>query len=620
MAWRCVAWILVALLLIILVLCVLRFTHLKREAFAVDASGKNLGVDKATMNTLNAGTINLSRNMNITSRSSSIMHGGRLHVAPQERMYLMPKKGVHVSKAWGGSGDLGVAGTTSLNGQLTMAGSNTIRAGRLHVAPSEQLHLLPKQGVHIAKAWGSSGDLTVAGTTMLNGPTTWMNNLSSRGRMHVHPNERLYLLPKKGVHLAKAWGSTGDLSVQGDTSLGKLNVTGHTNMRSLDVNTINVKRNLVVNGGTNLHNLTVTNDAGVNRNLDVKGHAGITRNLGVKGHTDTRSLAVASDARVNRNLNVGGVTRTRTLTATQDANVKRNLTVAGTTRLNGSINMTNRKGNTIECGRRLQVASRDKVYLLPKKGVHVAKGRKAWGGNGNLEVEGTTSLKGDLNMERDRSIRSSGKLDVAATGEQYLSPKQGVHITKNWGGSGDLTVDGTICMGKTCIAEGNLKGMLDAVNFTPMNCIVARNKYLATYPDIARTKTDPWKHWNAYGRAEGRRWTKCPPGAAMWAPPKPPPPPPKPEVMICDWGGCDAGGFRRIVGKGFHNLGSSNDRISHMVLAKNTRVRVWEHHNRDGKGRSALFVARSSPVHVYNSTLKAMKLHNNISSMEVSAA
>ena len=480
--------VLVALLLITLVLCTVQVAHLaskkmehlaskkmehlaskKMEPFALNEKGteavchgshrgvcsKSLAVDKAKVGTLDAGTINLSRNMNMTSRSSSIMHGGRLHVAPQERMYLMPKKGVHVSKAWGGSGDLSVAGTTSLNGQLTMAGrSNTIRAGRLHVAPSERLYLLPKKGVHIAKAWGSSGDLTVAGTTMLDGPTTWMNNLSSRGRMHVHPNERLYLLPRKGVHLAKAWGSTGDLSVQGNTSLGKLNA-GPTNIRSLGVtsNTM-VNRNLDVKGGTNLRSLGVKYDAKVNRNLSVRGNTNIARNLGVRGQTNTRSLAVAYDTRVNRNLNVAGVTRTRTLTATQDANVKRNLAVSGITRINGDLRMTNRKASTIDSAGRLHVAPSEKLYLLPKKGVHVSK---AWGGTGNLDVEGNTALKGDLNMENGRKIRSKGRLHVVTNDALYLLPRKGVHVAKKDGGSGNLSLHGRLCLGNTCITEGDMK-------------------------------------------------------------------------------------------------------------------------------------------------------------------
>jgi hypothetical protein len=49
--------------------------------------------------------------------------------------------------------------------------------------------------------------------------------ISSSGRLHISGDEILYLLNKSGVTIGKEWGGTGDLRVQGNTTIGPVTST-----------------------------------------------------------------------------------------------------------------------------------------------------------------------------------------------------------------------------------------------------------------------------------------------------------------------------------------------------------------------------------------------------------
>jgi hypothetical protein len=49
--------------------------------------------------------------------------------------------------------------------------------------------------------------------------------ISSSGRLHVSGEEILYILNKSGVTIGKEWGGTGDLRVQGNTTIGPVTST-----------------------------------------------------------------------------------------------------------------------------------------------------------------------------------------------------------------------------------------------------------------------------------------------------------------------------------------------------------------------------------------------------------
>jgi hypothetical protein len=79
-------------------------------------------------------------------------------------------------------------------------------------------------GLAAGKLW-SGGDVHVGNdVTMNNGKT-----IRSSGRMHIHPQEKLYLLAKKGTHVSRAWGGAGDLQVDGNSAQGGAVISGTNN-------------------------------------------------------------------------------------------------------------------------------------------------------------------------------------------------------------------------------------------------------------------------------------------------------------------------------------------------------------------------------------------------------
>lgn len=102
-----------------------------------------------------------------------------------------------------------------INGNIKF--NNTLTTtGRMHISGGEKLYILNKDGVNISKAWGGTGDLEVEGTISM------ANNalIQGSGRMHVNGAEALYLLNKEGVTVSKAWGGTGNLQVEGKIGVG----------------------------------------------------------------------------------------------------------------------------------------------------------------------------------------------------------------------------------------------------------------------------------------------------------------------------------------------------------------------------------------------------------------
>ena len=118
-------------------------------------------------------------------------------------------------------------------------------------------------------------DMNVGGK-YINLPSQW-NTIKSGGRLHLSSGEKTYLLPKNGVVVSRAWGGSGDLSVEGNINFKggasehnpgnwgthfpwqgdqKNYIRGDTEMRG-NVNAlgdVNVGRALYVKGGVSEHN------------------------------------------------------------------------------------------------------------------------------------------------------------------------------------------------------------------------------------------------------------------------------------------------------------------------------------------------------------------------------
>jgi len=75
--------------------------------------------------------------------------------------------------------------------------------------------------------------------------------------------------------------------------------------------------------------------------------------------------------------------------------------------------------------------------------------------NGSLTVPGTITLKGDLTFPEPNKIHGAGRLHISSGEILYLLPKTNVTIGKEWGGTGDLVVQGNQSVGNTISVANN---------------------------------------------------------------------------------------------------------------------------------------------------------------------
>ena len=106
--------------------------------------------------------------------TGNISNPGRMHIAGEEDLYILNKKGMVIGKEWGGNGDLTVQGNEGVGGNLDVGGNlkvtgNISNPGRIHVSGEEDLYILNKKGMVIGKDWGGNGNLTAAGDLSVGG-------------------------------------------------------------------------------------------------------------------------------------------------------------------------------------------------------------------------------------------------------------------------------------------------------------------------------------------------------------------------------------------------------------------------------------------------------------------
>jgi hypothetical protein len=67
----------------------------------------------------------------------------------------------------------------------------------------------------------------------------------------------------------------------------------------------------------------------------------------------------------------------------------------------------------------------------------------------NLTVNGITTMVGDLNTRHGHTINSAGRQHIFGAERLYLLNKTGVIVGKEWGGNGNLSVQGAVITGDT---------------------------------------------------------------------------------------------------------------------------------------------------------------------------
>ena len=77
--------------------------------------------------------------------------------------------------------------------------------------------------------------------------------------------------------------------------------------------------------------------------------------------------------------------------------------------------------------------------------------------DGGVTIGGTLTVNDDILVGPGKTIRSNSRMHINPGEILYLLPKSGVTIGKEWGGTGDLRVQGSMCLNDVCIDRNQLQ-------------------------------------------------------------------------------------------------------------------------------------------------------------------
>ena len=96
----------------------------------------------------------------------------------------------------------------------------------------------------------------------------------------------------------------------------------------------------------------------------------------------------------------------------------------------------------------------------------LAKGNGTFDDVVTVKNDMTTNMVGDVNVGKNivtnhaSIIYNKGRQHIHGEEILFLLNKGGVNVNKSWGGNGNLTVEGNLCVGRTCINEGDLQNII----------------------------------------------------------------------------------------------------------------------------------------------------------------
>ena len=205
------------------------------------------------------------------------------------------------------------------------------------------------------------------------------------------------------------------VDIRNNGNIKDLNVTGNANVAGQT----KLNGGLIVNGDLKLGNITMNADGSITANklkvddVDVKNKGpfiGPQGPQGPQGPVGPQGPQLQGDVSVNK-INIGD-----------------KFTIDGATMYN--------KG-------RQHIHGEELLYLLNKSGVVIGK---EWGGNGNLSVQGNLGV-GDKFTIDGATMYNKGRQHIHGEELLYLLNKAGVVIGKEWGGNGNLSVQGNLGVG-----------------------------------------------------------------------------------------------------------------------------------------------------------------------------
>ena len=261
----------------------------------------------------------------------------------------------------------------------------------------------------------ASGGYTLCGNSKIIGLTTHTGNYDLVGGLQVENSASV------GGTLTVS-GNTDlnqNLQVSGNTSIGgALSVSGITTLGS----NLNVSGSLSLNGSSILSGaVQAKTNVSVGQNLDVGNNASVGGTLTVTGNTS-----------VDGGLTVSGATNIKnTLTVSGVADLNQNLQVSGNTQLSGTLQVTGES----------EFQSKINTNFISS--------------SGQLQVDGTTSLKSSLYVSGATSLHSF--LDVRTNTHigGTLCVGGNTQLKGNASVGGTLGVNGTACIGGNTQLKSN---------------------------------------------------------------------------------------------------------------------------------------------------------------------
>jgi hypothetical protein len=217
---------------------------------------------------------------------------------------------------------------------------------------------------------------------------------------------------------------------KGGSVVGNLNISGE-----LAANTVNVTGSLTGSGVDKLK-------------TDIQ-NAFPKKDMALTGQLSANTVNVSGS------LTGSGVDKLKT--DIQNAFPKKDMALTGSLSLDGDIVFSgNNKWivHTPDDGRKV-------LYIAPHN-----NGNWDWAKEVVINNNGDVQLGGNLSIPANKIMYAPGRMHI--TGEEilYLLNKNGVQVSKAWGGNGNITAEGEIktsnklCINSTCVDENKLKQII----------------------------------------------------------------------------------------------------------------------------------------------------------------
>jgi len=366
--------------------------------------------------------LTIDGDLTFAAAPATISGAGRLHITGEELLYLLNKSGVVIGKEWGGTGSLTVEGDLQANGAASVH-QNLAVAGRIGIGTTA-----PQTTLHVSGGKGQfDGQQQIIFTD-----TDTTNNLKlqlwSKYGLGINPSTLFYAAD--GTHSWRDAGGINERMALTTAAGGGLTVKGtgaSTFAGTVGIGTTTPKSDLQIGDFGQQQNRYLT--------FKVDGSNKYSSGLRLWTWTENYGYSIEYDERVatGNGLHIRthneAVAGQKNVFAASDGTSRvfvgwNGYVGIGTTNpsalltVNGDLTFAATSASTIRGAGRLHIAGEELLYLLNKGGVIVGQ---EWGGNGNLRVEGTFSQASDARLKtRIRRLESALDKLAGIRGVSYL--------------------------------------------------------------------------------------------------------------------------------------------------------------------------------------------------------